>query len=205
MIVVEVPDALRGARLDRFVASVDAVGSRGAAERLLADGRVTVDGADRHKSFRVLPGMVVSIDVEPATATALEPDATVPYTIVYSDDDLLVVDKPAGVVVHPAPGRRDGTLVHGLLAEGIAGGEDADRPGVVHRLDRETSGLLVVARSSAAHTALGRAMRSRSITRGYIALVHGRPAVDERDVAAIAAAAGWSSTAMPPGPPSRTF
>ncbi len=176
MIVATVSDARRGARLDRFLAGVEGIGSRTTAERLLAEGLVTVDGTPRHKSFRVLPGMVVSIDAEPVTPVALQADDTVPYAIVYSDDDLIVVDKPAGVVVHPAPGRRDGTLVHGLIAEGIAGGDDADRPGVVHRLDRETSGLLVVARSAEAHAALGRAMRARAITRAYVALVHGRPA-----------------------------
>ncbi len=179
MIEAPVPDDQRGARLDRFVAGLDGVGSRTTAERLLGEGRVLVDGELRHKSYRVLPGMTVTVDVDVevlAGPVELVHDDEVPFRIAYEDDALLVVDKPAGVVVHPAPGRTDGTLVHGLLAEGIAGGEDADRPGIVHRLDRDTSGLLVVAKSEQVHAALGRAMRARAITREYAALVHGRPA-----------------------------
>jgi 23S rRNA pseudouridine1911/1915/1917 synthase len=176
VISTTVPDDQRGARLDRYVAGLHGVGSRAAAERLLQAGRVLVDGELRHKSFRVLPGMTVDVEADEPEPVELVHDEAVPYRIAYEDDDLLVVDKPAGVVVHPAPGRTDGTLVHGLLAEGIAGGDDVDRPGIVHRLDRDTSGLLVVAKSDAAHTALGRAMRARAITRAYAALVHGRPA-----------------------------
>jgi 23S rRNA pseudouridine1911/1915/1917 synthase len=93
----------------------------------------------------------------------------------YEDEHLLVVDKPAGIVVHPAPGHAEGTLVHGLLAYDVAGGDEADRPGIVHRLDRDTSGLLVVARSPDAHRALQELVRSRSLTREYLALVVGRP------------------------------
>jgi 23S rRNA pseudouridine1911/1915/1917 synthase len=177
VIEAPVPDDQRGARLDRFVAGLAGVGSRTAAERLLGAGRVLVDGEVRHKSFRVLPGMTVAVDADAAAAPVeLVHDQDVPFRIAYEDDALLVVDKPAGVVVHPAPGRTDGTLVHGLLAEGIAGGDDADRPGIVHRLDRDTSGLLVVAKSEQVHAALGRSMRARAITRDYAALVHGRPA-----------------------------
>jgi 23S rRNA pseudouridine1911/1915/1917 synthase len=177
VIEAPVPDDQRGARLDRFVAGLEGVGSRTTAERLLGAGRVLVDGEVRHKSFRVLPGMTVSVDADIVVGPAeLVHDEDVPFRIAYEDEALLVVDKPAGVVVHPAPGRTDGTLVHGLLAEGIAGGDDVDRPGIVHRLDRDTSGLLVVAKSEEVHAALGRAMRERAITRAYAALVHGRPA-----------------------------
>jgi len=177
VIEAPVPDDQRGARLDRFVAGLAGVGSRTTAERLLTAGRVLVDGEVRHKSFRVLPGMTVAVDADAVAAPVeLVHDQDVPFRIAYEDDALLVVDKPAGVVVHPAPGRTDGTLVHGLLAEGIAGGDDTDRPGIVHRLDRDTSGLLVVAKSEQVHAALGRSMRARAITREYAALVHGRPA-----------------------------
>ena len=93
----------------------------------------------------------------------------------YSDEHLLVVDKPAGVTVHPGAGRQHGTLVHALLATGIAGGEERSRPGVVHRLDRDTSGLLVLARDSETHRRLARLVRRRELTREYLALVHGRP------------------------------
>ena len=98
-----------------------------------------------------------------------------PLRVAWEDEHLLVVDKPAGVVVHPSAGHRGGTLVHGLLAHAIAGGEEPERPGIVHRLDRETSGLLVVARSDDVHRRLQEALRSREITREYLALVRGRP------------------------------
>jgi 23S rRNA pseudouridine1911/1915/1917 synthase len=175
MIDVVVADELRGARLDRFLASVEAIGSRTLAERLLAEGKVTVDGEQRHKAFRVLPGMHVLVDAEPVVQRTLAFDASVPFRIAYEDASLIVVDKPAGVVVHPAPGQHDATLVHGLLDEGITGGDDEDRPGIVHRLDKDTSGLLVVAKTEEAWRELGRQMRRREITREYVALVHGRP------------------------------
>jgi 23S rRNA pseudouridine1911/1915/1917 synthase len=98
----------------------------------------------------------------------------VPLAIAYEDEHLLVVDKPAGVVVHPGAGARRGTLVHGLLGT-AAGGEDPERPGIVHRLDRDTSGLLVVARSDEAHRRLQAALRRRALEREYLALVRGRP------------------------------
>jgi len=95
--------------------------------------------------------------------------------IAWEDEHLLVVDKPAGIVVHPAPGHAQGTLVHGLLPFAPAGGEEPDRPGIVHRLDRDTSGLLVVARSSEAHRRLTQLVRRRAVEREYLALVRGRP------------------------------
>jgi 23S rRNA pseudouridine1911/1915/1917 synthase len=162
-----------GERLDAFLAGP--VGSRAQAQRLIAEGAVRVDGAVVRKRHRMSAGETVTVDAPEPAPLAPDP-APADFTVAYEDDDLLVVDKPAGVVVHPAPGRSDGTLVHGLIAEGIAGGDDADRPGIVHRLDRDTSGLLVVAKSDAAHAALGRSMRTRAITRDYAALVHGRPA-----------------------------
>jgi 23S rRNA pseudouridine1911/1915/1917 synthase len=170
-----VPAEAAGERLDRFLAGVDVVGSRAAAERLLAAGGVTVAGERRPKSHRLEGGEEVAFQAPERAATALEPDAAVPLRIAYEDEHLLVVDKPAGVVVHPSAGHEGGTLVHGLLAHAIAGGEEAERPGIVHRLDRDTSGLLVVARSDAVHRALQGALRERGITREYLALVRGRP------------------------------
>ena len=100
----------------------------------------------------------------------------VPLRVAYEDEHLLVVDKPAGVVVHPSAGHAGGTLVHGLLAHAIAGGSEPQRPGIVHRLDRDTSGLLVVARSDEAHRRLQRLLRRRELTRElYLALVRGLP------------------------------
>jgi 23S rRNA pseudouridine1911/1915/1917 synthase len=170
-----VPAEAAGERLDRFLAGVEVVGSRTAAERLLAAGGVTVAGERRPKSHRLEGGEEVAFDAPERAATALEPDADVPLRIAYEDEHLLVVDKPADVVVHPSAGHRGGTLVHGLLAHAVAGGEEAERPGIVHRLDRDTSGLLVVARSDAVHRTLQEALRERGITREYLALVRGRP------------------------------
>jgi 23S rRNA pseudouridine1911/1915/1917 synthase len=114
-----------------------------------------------------------------ADVSLLEPEPLAPEElelgVPYEDPHLLVVDKPAGVVVHPTPGRTSGTLVHGLLARGIAGGA-GERPGIVHRLDRDTSGLLVVTRSEAAHRAMQGLVRRRELLREYLALVKGRPA-----------------------------
>jgi len=115
VISTTVPDDQRGARLDRYLAGLASVGSRAAAERLLAAGRVLVDGEHRHKSFRVLQGMTVAVEADEPAPVELEHDDAVPYRIAYEDDVLLVVDKPAGVVVHPGAGRRSGTLVHALL------------------------------------------------------------------------------------------
>jgi 23S rRNA pseudouridine1911/1915/1917 synthase len=163
-----------GERLDRFLAGVEEIGSRAAAERLLADGRVVVDGGRRPKSHRLEGGEEVEVDVAGLRKTALAPQ-DLALRVAHEDEHLLVVDKPAGVVVHPSAGHAEGTLVHGLLAHAIAGGDEAERPGIVHRLDRDTSGLLVVARSDDAHRRLQRMLRRREVTREYLALVRGRP------------------------------
>jgi 23S rRNA pseudouridine1911/1915/1917 synthase len=149
------------------------VGSRAAAERVLAEGGVLVDGARRTKSHRLAGGEEVELEPPAAPRSALEPEP-MELRIAYEDDHLLVVDKPAGLVVHPAPGHATGTLVQGLLAHDTAGGE-AERPGIVHRLDRDTSGLMVVARSPEAHRQLQALVRRRALEREYLALVRGRP------------------------------
>ena len=141
----------------------------------MEEGQVLVDGEARHRAFRVLPGMTVEVDVPDPAHVLPEPDASVPFSIVHHDEHLFVVDKPAGVVTHPSPGSRDATLVHGLLGRAVAGGDDPLRPGIVHRLDKDTSGLLVVARNDETHRTLGRLLRRRVIEREYLALVHGRP------------------------------
>jgi 23S rRNA pseudouridine1911/1915/1917 synthase len=170
---LRVADAAAGSRLDRYLADLPEVGSRAVAERLLADGAVLVDGRPRTKSHRLAGGEEVELDLASA-----EPDRLVPeqidLAVAYEDEHLLVVDKPAGVVVHPAPGHHTGTLVHGLLAAGAEGG-DEERPGIVHRLDRDTSGLLLVARSEDAHERLQQLVRDRAVEREYLALVVGRP------------------------------
>ena len=168
------PPGAAGERLDRFLAGVEEVGSRAAAERLLGERRVLVDGSVRPKSYRLEGGEQVELDVPDRREAKLEPEE-LDLRIAYEDEHLLVVDKPAGVVVHPSAGHRSGTLVHGLLAHAISGGGEAERPGIVHRLDRDTSGLLVVARSDEAHRRLQRLLRKRGIEREYLALVRGRP------------------------------
>jgi 23S rRNA pseudouridine1911/1915/1917 synthase len=150
------------------------VASRGEAERLLATGAVRVDGEPRPKSHRLEGGELLEVEVAERQHVALEPEQR-ELRIAYEDEHLLVVDKPAGIVVHPSAGHAGGTLVQALLARGIAGGDAAERPGIVHRLDRDTSGLLVVARSEEAHGRLENLVRKKLLERGYLALVRGRP------------------------------
>jgi 23S rRNA pseudouridine1911/1915/1917 synthase len=172
-LTLAVPPEAAGERLDRFLAGVAEVGSRATAERLLGERKVVVDGSSRDKSYRLEGGEQVEVDVS-QRRSELEPEE-LDLRIAYEDAHLLVVDKPAGVVVHPSARHGRGTLVHGLLAREIAGGGEAERPGIVHRLDRDTSGLLVVARSDEAHRRLQRLIRKRSLEREYLALVRGRP------------------------------
>jgi 23S rRNA pseudouridine1911/1915/1917 synthase len=171
MAELTVPADAAGERLDVFLAAH--AGSRAAAQRLIDGGRVTVDGAARPKRHVLAGGETVA--VEPPEAGA--PDADVPpapFAVAHEDEHLLVVDKPAGVVVHPARGHGQGTLVQALAGR-VGGGDDPERPGIVHRLDRDTSGLLVIARSEEAHAALKAQLKRREIVREYLALVEGRP------------------------------
>ena len=149
------------------------VATRGEAERLLGSGAVLVDGEARPKSFRLAGGEEIELRLTAPSAVPLQAEE-LELRIPYEDEHLLVVDKPAGLVVHPAPGHEGGTLVHALLDRGIAGG-DPERPGIVHRLDRDTSGLLAVARSEQAHGLLQELVRDRRLERDYLALVRGRP------------------------------
>ena len=162
-----------GARLDAFLAAP--LGSRSRAARLIDDGRVTVDGAPVPKRHRLAAGERVVVqdggeDPPPAPAPMAP---ALPFAVAYEDEHLLVVDKPAGLVVHPAAGHREGTLSQALA--GRAAGGEAGRAGIVHRLDKDTSGLLVVARDEATHRALREALARRALVREYLALVEGRP------------------------------
>ena len=161
-----------GERLDRFLASLPEVGSRAAAERLVEEGAALVDGAKRPKSHRLEGGEKLQLEVAESVETELQAE-DLPLRIAYEDDHLLVVDKPAGIVVHPSPGHATGTMVHGLV--GRTAGGDEERPGIVHRLDRDTSGLLVVARTEEAYGRLQELVRNRELERRYKALVRGRP------------------------------
>ena len=171
---LRVPDAAAGERLDRFLAGLPEIGSRAVAERLLSEGGVLVDGGLRAKSAKLAGGEELEFEPPTAPTSDLTPE-DMNLRVPYEDEHLLVVDKRAGVVVHPAPGHSSGTLVHGLLAYDVEGGEEPDRPGIVHRLDRDTSGLLVVARSPEAHRRLQELIKSRAVAREYLALVVGRP------------------------------
>jgi 23S rRNA pseudouridine1911/1915/1917 synthase len=173
-IEVEVPPEAAGERLDRFLSGLAEVGSRAAAERLLSQRRVKVNGSPEPKSHRLAPGDVLAVSVPESRPSTLEPEQ-LDLRIAFEDEHLLVVDKPAGIVVHPSAGHASGTLVHGLLGHAVAGGEETERPGIVHRLDRDTSGLLVVARSDEAHRRLQQLLRRRKLVREYLALVRGRP------------------------------
>ena len=163
---LDVPADFAGERLDKFLA--DVLGSRSAAERAVE--RATVDGSARPKSYRLTAGEVVELEDEPERPP-IEPPP--PPRIVWEDEHLLVVDKPAGLVVHAGAGHRGDTLTDSLAGR-IAGG-DPERPGIVHRLDRDTSGLMVVARSDDAFEKLTELVRERKLERVYLALVHGRP------------------------------
>ncbi|MCX6385072.1 MAG: RluA family pseudouridine synthase [Solirubrobacterales bacterium] len=170
-LLIDVPASAEGKRLDQFLA--EPLGSRARAQRLIDDDQVLVDGVSRNKRHLLVGGESIEVDEHDGRAISQTGDAD--YSIVWEDEHLLVVDKPAGVVVHPAPGAWSGTLSQALAGRGAAGGADPERPGIVHRLDRNTSGLLVVARSEEAHRVLAKEMAARRISRRYLALVDGTP------------------------------
>ncbi len=159
-----------GERLDRLAGRRLEI-SRSSARRLIEDGLVLVTGKQESPSYKVREGDAISAEVpEPGVSPE-----DIPVPVVFEDEHLIVVDKPAGLVVHPGAGHTTGTLVHGLLAQGVAGGDEEKRPGIVHRLDRDTSGLMVVARSEESHRRLQALVRRRELEREYAALVRGRP------------------------------
>jgi 23S rRNA pseudouridine1911/1915/1917 synthase len=165
-----VPPDAAGTRLDQFLSGP--LGSRARAQRLIDEGRVHVDGRLRRKRHEVSAGELIDVDEAEPPSDAIPVE--VPFGIAYEDDQLIVVDKPAGVVVHPARGHRSGTLSQALAGR-AAGGEEPWRAGIVHRLDRDTSGLLVVAKHDDVHRALKALLASRRIRREYLALVEGTP------------------------------
>jgi 23S rRNA pseudouridine1911/1915/1917 synthase len=178
-IELEVPPGAAGVRLDRFLA--EPLGSRARAQSLIDAERVRVDGRPRAKRYAVRAGERIEVLAERSEAIADRSEALGPvdavaaaFGVAYEDESLLVVDKPAGVVVHPARGHRSGTLAQALEGRG-AGGEDPWRAGIVHRLDRDTSGLLVVAKNDSVHRALKALLAARRLRREYLALVDGRP------------------------------
>jgi 23S rRNA pseudouridine1911/1915/1917 synthase len=181
-----VSDDSDGIRLDRFLVSVLANHSRSQIQRLIKDGRVQVAGRGAKANEPVRVGQHIAIDVPEPVDSSVTPEA-LPLSIVYEDRDLLVVDKPAGMVVHPAAGHARGTLVNALLhhVDDLSGIGGEKRPGIVHRLDRGTSGLMVVAKHDAAHDELSRQFREREVEKEYIALVWGEVMAGRRIDAAI--------------------
>ena len=164
-----------GERIDALLARQEAISSRSAAARLLEQGLVTYHGAPVRKNHRVSAGDVFTVllpDAAPARAAA----QPIPLDVVYEDADLIVVNKPRGLVVHPAPGHPDGTLVNALLAhcgESLSGVGGELRPGIVHRIDKDTSGLVIAAKNDRAHEALAAQLKDHSLARVYDAVCHG--------------------------------
>ena len=172
-----------GVRLDAFL-SADGALTRSQAARLIAEGRVRVNGKPAAKSARLSGGETVTVDVPQLRETALPPQ-DIPLDVVYEDVDVIVVNKPTGLVVHPAPGHPDGTLVNALLhhcGDSLSGIGGEKRPGIVHRIDRDTSGLIIAAKNDAAHLALSAQLKDHSLSRTYECLVTGNMKQDSGTV-----------------------
>src|SRR5215204_4414219 len=171
-----------GTRLDRYVAENLPDLSRGTVQALIESGRIRVDGQQRKPKFRMTPGEVVSVKIPPPRIDEILPDP-IPLAVVYEDTDVVVIDKPAGMVVHPAPGHPRGTLANALVAHvpGISVG-GSQRPGIVHRLDKDTSGLIVAAKTDRGRTSLISQWEDRSVEKTYLALVVGSVADEEATI-----------------------
>ena len=167
-------------RLDRFLAEEEGELSRSRIHGLIEAGRVSINGQPARPAQRVKAGDRVVLEIPPVGEIDLVPQE-IPVDLVYQDSELVVLDKPAGLSVHPGPGHPDGTLVNALLArcpdiQGIGG---VNRPGIVHRLDKDTSGLMVAAKTDRAHRELSRQIKDRQVYKGYLALTMGRPTPEE--------------------------
>jgi 23S rRNA pseudouridine1911/1915/1917 synthase len=169
---IVVPETARG-RIDRFVADVSGL-SRSYVQKLISEGHLTAAGSPMKANDLVVVGQTLVLEIPDPEPLDLEPEP-IPLSVVYEDDDLLIVDKPAGLVVHPAAGHQSGTLVNALLARGTEYGGIAgvQRPGIVHRLDRDTSGLLMVAKDDRAQASLMSQLKARGIKKTYLGLVQG--------------------------------
>ncbi len=172
-LVVEPEDS--GQRIDVLLSKNPEITSRSFAQNLIEKGLVLIDGKEVGKNYRLKAGQMIDVAIPPPEPTEVKPES-IPLDIKYEDDDLIVLSKPAGMVVHPTYGHATGTLVNALLAHtpelsGIGG---VVRPGIIHRLDKDTSGLMIVAKNDFSHQALSQELKDRKIKRTYLTLVHGR-------------------------------
>ena len=171
-----IPEGARPARADRWASDLSGL-SRSHVQRLISEGRLTAEGTTLKANSIVVPGAVLELRIPPPAPAEPQGEPDLPLRIVHEDDDLLIIDKPAGQVVHPAPGHGSGTLVNALLGRGATlapgGIAGVQRPGIVHRLDRDTSGLLMVARSDGAQASLQAQLKARRVKKTYLALVQG--------------------------------
>jgi 23S rRNA pseudouridine1911/1915/1917 synthase len=175
-----VPEVLAGSRLDRCVADLHGEWSRAKVRRLIDDGHVLVNGNTVKPSTTVSAGDRIEVDEPPPRPLDLAAE-DIPLAILYEDAELLVLDKPPGLVIHPAAGRQAGTLVNALLqhCDDLSGIGGAERPGIVHRLDKDTSGLMVVAKTERAHLKLSIAFRQREVEKRYLGICYGVPVVPD--------------------------
>ena len=173
-----------GQRLDAFLAEQVEDLTRSAAQKLLEKGAVTIAGRPAKKNEKTAPGMVIEVELPDPEPIDVVPQ-NIPLDVVYEDSDVIVINKPVGLVVHPAPGHPDGTLVNALLyhcGDSLSGINGQLRPGIVHRIDRDTSGLIIVAKNDKAHLALAEQLQDHSLARVYEAVVHGNFREDEGTV-----------------------
>jgi 23S rRNA pseudouridine1911/1915/1917 synthase len=166
----------RGLRLDVFLARHLENLTRSQIQLLNRSGAILIEGRRDKAGYRIRGGETVDVDLRPLESAQLTPEQ-MPLQIYFEDDDLAVIEKPAGVVVHPGSGTRNGTIVHGLLFhfQNLSDAGGTGRPGIVHRLDKHTSGLLIVAKNNSAHGRLSKAFQDRQVQKTYLAIVHGRP------------------------------
>lgn len=169
-----ISDVERDQRVDLFLASRMEDLTRSRIQRLIKSGLVTVNKQTPKMSYHLKQGDQIEVTIPPVSSSLLEPES-VEFSIIHEDSSLLVIDKPPGIVIHPAPGHSKGTLVHGLLdrCSDLSGIGGISRPGIVHRLDKDTSGIMVVAKNDKAHSSLSKQFKARTITKRYITLVHG--------------------------------
>lgn len=171
---LDVPKAAEGNRLDVFLTTCPLIPSRSFAQDLIDRSLIKVNGQEASKHYRVKEGEKIAISLPPPALAQTIPEQ-IDVEIVYEDADLIVLSKPAGMVVHPAPGHKTGTLVNALLfhTDNLSGIGGSQRPGIIHRLDKNTSGLMIVAKNDKSHIALSRQLKKKEIKRNYLALVHG--------------------------------